>query len=284
MSNWNLINKNDLNANSLLQYISELDSSDVNLWKKWKSVNNQLVVKTQDYYYKIYVNKKSNSGIFLADIRNKLATIYREKFQIHWNIKTISSEDLIIQIEQRQPLEVCNEENIKSFDNLFSQWRLTLLELEERLELPRISLQLKDEIPDLYKLKLVRECINSYEDYALTPNGDVVLLDDTDWFLALTDIKGNWFCKEAFSIEVLTQQYTYLFMPLCKDSFNNLGSFNTLCDKWILQVAKKEDNEKESSNIKYLMDMKQRMLTDNIKFLNCGYLEDNKKLIEFKGF
>lgn len=274
---WSIIKQ----PTDLINCIQSIDSSNVSSWKKWKSINNQVVVQTNDFYYKVYATQVNTFGKFNNDIREKLAEIYREDFGIIWNIKTIYEGNNIIQVEQRQKLKVCNAKNTKSFEQVFSSWRLILNKLEKKLHLPEISIQLQDNFTDLYKVKLIRECINKYSDYAYTPSGDIILLDDADFFLYLTTIDGQWFSASAEFIPIDNYVPNTFFVPYNYNSTStHIEELNALCDKWgLLVIENTEIQDKLVKNRMLLHDMKHKMLKDNIEYLTTGLLQNNEKLL-----
>lgn len=254
-----------------INYIKTLDDSDLNKWVKWKTYANQVVIGTEQYYYKIY-QVDVCAGFFIAELREALAKIYREDFGIIWNIKTVIRGNNIYQIEQREKLRVCTS-NDMSFTELFIKWSKTLEKLEKLLLLDKIAKQI--DIPKLDKLKLIRDCLNKFEDYAITSKGDIVLLDDADWFIAAVDKDSNWITSECKVYDIITANGERVFAP------NNLydrdeSHINEPINKWNIF---KIDLAIASEIDKGLRTIREQMLYDNIKVLSTGQaLPNNQQL------
>ena len=281
-NNWEVfeLNDNQKKFDNFVDVIKTLDNGAIStdLWTKWKGEVNQIVIQTPNYYFKIY-NDEFTTGEFNSLIREKLAEIYREDCGLLWDIKTIYNDNKLYQIERREKLHVCQEGDI-SFDDLMLKWNNILKKLEQKLLLPQITKQLQDSIPDLYEIKLVRECLNKFEDYGLTNNGDVVLLDDADWFLAFVDKEHNWMNKKFSSYHILTSIGDRIIAPSNYYevlSYNDINKMNILCNKWMIMRIEEDLIVTEQN----LREKEEQMLYDNIKLLSSGKKLENKCLSIF---
>lgn len=249
---------------SMLDLINQMDSSETSQWTKWKSNadNHQIVIHTPDYYYKVY-NVDYQSGMFVCEIRERLGEIYRS-WGLHWEVKTIRKGNALFQLEQRQVLPVANSDKIL-YKDLLIDWSKTLLELESALDLPKVKAQLKANFPSLYQLKLIRDCVNKYEDYAIAPNGKIVLLDDADWFLALVDKSNNWISTDWIFTSVFRNTKEQLFAPINFFDCDLLGNLGHKVNQWL--IFNSATNVDGSQFKAELHDIHDKMLADNIKCL-----------------
>ena len=278
--NWELfrLNDNQLYFNQFVETVKSLDNNtSPDLWTKWKSDSNQIVIETPNYYFKIY-NDEFTTGEFNSLIREKLAEIYREDFGILWNVKTIYQDNKLYQIEQREKLQVCSQDII-SYDDLFLNWSNTLKKLEKKLALDKITKQLQRNIYNLKEIKLVRECVNKFADYAITKNGDIVLLDDADWFFELVDNDNKWLSNKFTSYHILTSIGDRVFVP---ENFyevvanKDINYINILSNKWIIT----RQNDELLNTEQNLRDLREQMLFDNIQVLSSGKKLENKCLYD----
>lgn len=274
------LNKNQSYFEKFIDVVKKMDNNvSTDLWVKWKSQNSQIVLETPNYYFKIY-NEDFSCGEFFCLIREKLGEIYREDYGILWNVKTFLYDNQCYQIEQREKLQVCNKD-IMSFDDLMLNYKNNILDkLEKKLLLPQITRQLQSSIPHLDSVKLIRECINKYEDYGITKSDKIVLLDDSDWFLALVDNEGRWIKSEFNVYDVLTPLKYRLFAPSNYHEVidnQNIDDINEPVFKWIL-TQKKED---EIESFQSLKDENETIIEDNIKLLYTGKKNDKPLYVDY---
>lgn len=211
---------------TFLNQVRQLDGSNFDSWVKWKDYENQIVVRTDNYFYKMYVTDK-DSGIFQAIIREKLGEIYKG-YGIIWNLFTVQSIDKVYTVEQRQKLDVCKDIN---YQQLLLNWGNTLRNLEHLLGFELLLKQIQEFYPEVKYIKLVRDCINKYDDFAIY-NDKVILLDDADFFLCLLDDKLNVLSYKFNSHFVHTCGGNMLFAPL--EYGNGSTKSNEFVDKWWL--------------------------------------------------
>lgn len=234
---------------------------------KWKSsVNSQLVIKTEDRFFKIYESRITE--FFDRLIRRKLCEIYND-LGIKWNIKEFVKNNFVYEIEEREILQVCSGE---FKDNLLS-YKSILDELESRLHLNILTKQLKYKFDEFYKIKLLRNCYNKNIDYAYF-NKQVILLDDADFYLGLIDnnlniIRFNFldlgdYLYIPVDYEVDGELSTYYLINADTDK-NPLVSRDILIDKLTLSPSP----GKFQTRISQLFDMMNNMQNNNIKLLEC---------------
>lgn len=265
-------------TSSLISLINQIDSTECSSWSKWKSDadNHQIVIRTPDYYYKVY-ETDYQSGMFTCEVREKLAQIYRS-WGIHWGVKTVRSGNALYQVEQRQALPVASADKIL-YKDLLIDWSKTLVELEQLLDLPKVKAQLKPKIKELAQIKLVRDCVNKYEDYAIAPNGRVVLLDDADWFLALVDKDNNWLSVPWTFMQVFRNTSEQLFAPIDFFDCDLLANSGKLVNQWL--IFNSAINKDHTQFVAQLRSIHDKMLEDNIKCLtgDADYLLNGQPIM-----
>ena len=263
--NW--VNCDSTESNTLVNAICRLDDSDVNSWVKWKSYQHQIVVQTDEYYYKVY-NEDIKHGSFNLAIRRALAELYNS-WGIAWNLHT-EITDQILTIERRQKLELptCD------FEQTFNLWRSELLIVEKSLKFDNIGLQLSEQLGQRVRLKLVRDCINKNADYAIY-NGHCVLLDDADFFIAIVDADNNWLNLPFNIYQIFIDSQEYILAPHNLFNIDALANVGELVNKyWIF------DSAVSSGDIRLMLNaMRDHSISDNIKYL-CGeqvklYVQDS---------
>jgi len=228
-------------------------------WVEWKNYSNQVVIGTDKYYYKIYV-QDHEAGTFFAQIAEELGRIYRE-LGIEWNVTIVEDKGVIHILEQREKLKVILP-GIISFEDLLLNYGITLRKLEERLGLNELVAQIMDKIPEVKYVKLIRDCANKYIDYA-SKNGAIVLLDDADWFLMLLDKDYNQIAPTYTSMLVSLPIGEYLFAPQNYRESNKLAAVNKKVDKWWLfnPIV-----GKDKANIDF-RSKRDKMISSNAKLL-----------------
>lgn len=265
--------KEAITFDRFLDLIKQLDDdTSPDLWVKWKNYSYQVVIETPAYFYKIY-QEDPVGGEFIIKLRKELAKIYSEQYNIHWKIVTVEDDDgYVYQIEQREKLQVCSED-ILTFDELFLNWYKTLELLEKALFLDQIPEQLKHKLPELDKLKLIRDCSNKFADYAIK-DGHVILLDDADWFIGMVDKNGQWLRPQYNIFPIITLDGEQFLAPLNVFEINMI-EIRASIDKWIIIT---DDSKSLEKRYRTFYSARDQMLSDNIKVLTTGKLLDNKRL------
>lgn len=261
------VSNNTKHFEQFISFIQSLDNnSSPELWTKWKNYSNQVVIETQNYFFKIY-QEDIHVGKFILRVREELAKIYRNDFGLNWEIYTVEANNSIFQIERREKLEVCTPDKV-SFEEIILAWYKILLKLEENLFLDKLVPQLIHRIPELYKIKLVRDCINKHEDYAFTKNGNIILLDDADWFLGLIDKKNNWLSIMYNVFSITLPYYEAKLVPLDIGEITPTEIRNPI-KRWIII----EDDILGTEKVyKDFYNIREKALSDNIKVLATGKL------------
>ena len=178
---------------------------------KWKSFNNQVVVESERYFYKVYEEFTDGVGPFNSLVRNFLADEYA-RLGIDWKIITFERDGKIFDFEQRQKLRVL-EGNDMSFEEVLLSFSEIIGEVEKSLEFKSILEQLEtnEAFENVEQLKLIRYCVNKFADYAVFDN-HVVLLDDADWIITLVDCDGEPVLVDPdMSVPVKTSNGAFLF-------------------------------------------------------------------------
>lgn len=266
--------------NRLMNAVHKIENVNNGNLTKWKTYDSQVVIRSPNYYYKIYQANLTSNSLFIK-VREKLAEIYRENYGVYWEIKTFEDKEThtYFQIEQREPLEVCTPDKI-SFEELFVNWSETLEKLEEKLHLKELTYQLQEEIEELKEVKLVRDCVNKFQDYAFK-NGHVILLDDADWFIALIDENNQWMRNITFrAIPITWESQDYLFAPF--EFFKNRDLTTEIeknAEKWNLFFLRKTQIDTIVKDyIPQIKSQHTKMLEDNIQVLSEKSIENVKKL------
>lgn len=245
-----------------LDLIKQLDeNSSPDLWVKWKNYANQVVIETPSYYFKLYEDDYL-CGSFWSLIRSTLSEIYREQFGILWDVNVIHNDGKIYTLERRQKLPLCTP-NLLSYADLLINWSYTLQELEKRLLLPEICMQIQPYIPELAELKLIRNCINKYADYAITEQGKVVLLDDSDWFIAMVDKNGKWIKSKFRGYDIMSSLGETIFGPEGYFEKGSTTRHEEPFDKWQIYVENITVDKIETE----LFNQREQMLKDNIMLI-----------------
>ena len=279
-SNWSPFLKQTQSSstfNQFLDIIKQMDNdSSPDLWFKWKNFTNQVVIETPNYYFKLYEDFY-NTGCFLYEIRKNLADIYQEKFNILWEINKVEANGKIYTFEKRQKLTVCTSNHI-DYADLLLNWSYTLQELEKRLLLNEICEQLKPNIKNLAEIKLIRDCINKYSDYAITKFGDIILLDDAEWFFALVDKDGKWLSSRYRGYNVISGLGESIFAPIDYFGDDFISKADTLENKWQIFI----ENENMDKLDGKLKDWREEMLTNNIQLISKQQLIPGKTIEYFE--
>lgn len=265
---FDLVTQEDLSL-PLLKEIKPLLDCSLEGCQKWKIYENQVVLQSPDFFYKIYVGNINENNLFLFNIRDTFGAIYREVFNLDWNVFTFKNENYMIQVEKREKVKVCDPIDF-TFEELFRRYNETLKLVEDRLDFARITFQLKQYIPTLFRIKLLRDCINKFQDYGMTKDGKVILLDDSDFFVTIADKNGDTILAKNNAYEVNTKSGSKLLLPQSKESIT-LNHFDECSFKWIL-VDNNRTGEIQDK-LCLLKDLRNKMLQDNLKFLITGHLE-----------
>ena len=189
----NLIQKH-LSVENAIETISQLEGEDSldggDNFVKWKDYFNQVVVEAKEHFYKIYEEDLAGQGVFDSNVRQCLAKVY-EEMGIEWSIVSFIRDEKVFDFEQREKLRVATEAD-GPFEKILLSFSYVLDKVESMLEFDSICGQLRVDsaFADVAKLKLTRYCFNKYADFAVY-NGQVVILDDADWHIALADANGE---------------------------------------------------------------------------------------------
>lgn len=275
----NIIDDKSLSLfDTFIGLVKELEDGQNNdIMVKWKSDCNQVVIETPSWFYKIYEHNPITEA-FNIKIREKLGEIYRDNFHLDWEVKTVYTDTTAYQIERREKLQICNE-SIISFDDLLLNWANTLDILEKKLYIPSIVKQLTGRVPSLKNIKLIRNCANKYDDYGITKDGNIVLFDDADWFLAILDKNNKWINNRFFQYEVITPYGEWCFSPLGFEYQyfdKNIEFVGEIHDMWTL-IPKLTLNGRSIK--KKLVEKKNKMLQDNIQMFTTHKPLDNEKVL-----
>ena len=71
---------------------------------KFKSHDNQVVINSPEYFYKIYM-KNSQLDAFTKLVRQALGEIYEEEYDLHWKVLERTDDNVTLQIEEREKVE-----------------------------------------------------------------------------------------------------------------------------------------------------------------------------------
>lgn len=154
---------------------------------KFKSHDNQVVINSPEYFYKVYM-KNSQLDAFTKLIRQALGEVYTEEYGLHWVVLERTEENVTLQIEEREKVEVC-----KGYpeSQLLEALNAIIKKIEAKLDnFDFIKNYLKEHLPIIYSrydIHLIRDCIIKNLDYGVTKDGRIILLDDADWKLVFVE-------------------------------------------------------------------------------------------------
>ena len=191
---------------------------------KWKSYQRQVVIESDEFFYKIYEFTEQDTTLFDHIVREALSNIFNE-MGIRWDLITIRRDGKVFDFEQREKLQVASEQD-GDFGSLLLSISYLYDRVEKFLEFDSILSQLHEiqQFSCVKKLKLSRLCVNKYKDYAIF-EGQTVLLDDADFYIALIghdDEIVDVLLKEE--VVVSTSYGNYLFSSLASDGGVGLDS------------------------------------------------------------
>ena len=149
-------------------------------------MNNQVVIESEQYFYKIYSDDSVN-GWFLKLIRKAFEKIY-QSIGIEWEVEFFEENSHIYTLEKRQKLNVY--ENTEDMSKILLNYIPILEMVEDKLNLDIIKYQLNKIYPNINKIKLIRTAFNNPMDYA-SWGGASILLDDADFELVMVDQNGK---------------------------------------------------------------------------------------------
>lgn len=254
-----------INKESVVAWLETLEGKNV----KWKhSANsNQVIFKTDSYYYKVYAFNEVDD--FNSLIRHAFAEVYRS-YGIDWEIVTVQTDKCFLDIERREVLEVCTE----WYDDILLNYSNTLKLVEKKLCFDDILKQIKKQYKYVSKLKLVRNCVNKPVDYAIYKD-KVILLDDADWFLYMLDNYNNPISTRNIfvKVNVFDEEYTFTHWIINSQKILPLNKINEVNDKFFL--FKRLDLIKRDVSLKNEL---QNMLISNIHLLTSN--DDNSSILE----
>lgn len=216
---------------------------------KWKSYSNQIVVESDNYFYKVYEEGSSGIGPFFSEIRKCLTQAYSE-IGMKWDLVTFERSGRIYDIEQRQKLRVASADEDGPFENVYLSASQFLDRAEVLLEFETILGQIKENsaFRDVASLKLVRNCVNKYDDYGFY-KGKFVILDDADFFVALVGTDGKPVIVDPTSTVDIKTSYgefefsSYIdFQRSEADGKRRLPPQNAITHGWYLLKKQKMDD------------------------------------------
>lgn len=234
---------------------------------KVKNYDHQVLVKQKNYYYKIYEEDKRN--LFFSVVRNKLTEIYRKR-GIDFSIKTFEKNNKIYDFEKKIEVQEIKEGSMP-FNNILKEFTPILSELYESLELKDILKQLKaksSNFENCYELVLWRGSINKSIDYGIDKFGNIILLDDADWFLCFLDEFGNPMEVTNTVIDVTTSYGNFVMSTakfLDRPEEEQLKKYRAPRLEWTMQSV---DFEEKKELMYILADRHYQMLKDNLTFIN----------------
>lgn len=277
---------------------------------KWKSYRHQVVIESDNYFYKIYEADLHDEGNFNSIIRKHLAIIY-ESLGIHWKVISFERDGKLFDFEQRDKLRVsCKEDG--SFEKILLSFSYLLDKLEDSLEFDSIAKQLRkyEVFSQVDTIKLTRCCVNKYADYGIY-NKQAILLDDADFYIALVDKNGKQVIVSPEHEAIVTTSYgefTFMNQAVVKLKGIDTASraiqvnqmFNNVANPWFLVPARKTKGSQGKKTIQLrnefgeyivksnnsgkssqLMQQSQQNITHNIEFVYFVHqkqLENLRKL------
>lgn len=242
----------NLTIENALESISRIEESqslsNPNNLVKWKNYAHQVLVESDSYFYKIYEVTSVEAGPFQSIVRHALARVYQD-IGIDWKVISFERDGKILDFEQREKLKEATPDD-GDFSRVFLSFSHILDKVEKILEFDSILSQLKSNpaYSSVDHIKLLRNCVNKHQDYALF--GDqFVLLDDADFYITLSDDKGDVVRIDAnVNASVKTSYGDFIFTQAEKTSIKDghpllKGSpVSELYNCWYLFKEKKQSD------------------------------------------
>ena len=242
----------------LISKISDLDSNYVK-WKSEEASTNQVVVKDDHFYYKVYKLDKYVDWLKYQIILT-LGKIYIEK-GIDWQLAVIDSEanNWIYIIEKREKLHALSLSDNIPLSEVFRRFNPILEELEKRLELDKIQNSLGSE----FRLRLIRKCVPKFNDYALY-NDSIILLDDADFFIVFVN-EDEEVCSFQTGFYELGND-----LLLTPSTPIKLEQGNARQNYWTLRKIPNDTSKKYFSNLENnLLDLADKEIFQTLKWSNA---------------
>ena len=126
---------------------------------------------------------------------------------------------------------------------------------------------------------MIRECIPKYEDYAITKDGTIILLDDADWFLSMVDEEGEPFSIPNTYFEVISSfDYNSILCPCNWEELfeqnSDLGEIKKQASRWIISKPRPDILHLHTD----LNDKYEMTINDTIKILSTDKKLENRSL------
>ena len=209
-SNTKYLEKN-LTIGNAIQTIAHFeDDSSLDFSKNailMRSYTHQVVIGSQNFYYKIYESNARESNALDHLVRCCLQTIY-QNLGLYWKLISFERDGKLFDFEQRKKLRVATFEEDGSFENILLSFSKIYDQVEEMLEFESVLKQLNSypEFSQVAKIKLSRQNINKHNDYGVF-KGQAILLDDAEFCMEFLD-NNNEVLEISFDKELTNKEST----------------------------------------------------------------------------
>lgn len=236
---------------------------------KAQNFQGQVIIENGQWFYKIYnIQPSVPDWDWQCYIRNIIVETYQEN-GLQWYIKTIKTENnSIFQIEKREKIRVIEPQDNISMEDIFVSWNFILKQIEKKLSLNKILKQLKQldyQFSNVFRIRLIKESVDKTIDYGIK-NGQVFLLDEDFFSLALVDQKGNWLidkCIADLPVKISNKMF-FLFGSKKVLDEKNIQHYKEPQSLWTLKTYKKQTLDTNN----YLQKQKDSFLSRTLKLIN----------------
>ena len=162
-------------------------------WSVKKNSNNCMVVETNDWFYKI---RKQNKLEPIYAFQQIVAKAFAKEYALmglKWKAFEVSGPKGTFSVEKREKLRVLKPGDLP-FSEVLKKSNAVKRNVETRLEFPYLTALIRadGQLKHAEKVVLVSSAENNYDDYALSSNGDVVILGTSQFFLGLVNHLGGF--------------------------------------------------------------------------------------------
>ena len=113
--------------------------------------------------------------------------------------------------------------------------------------------------------------------YDLDNKGNIILLDDADWFLALVDEEGKWLNYKSTVIDIISPIGESFFATSDFFEFDGVTGAGELSKYWNIYLPNEQMSK--SKGLEF-MSKREQLLANNIKILTTNKYSDEILLLE----
>ncbi len=192
-----------------------LETSKSNNFEIVKNENNCMVVKTPNCFYKIRRLNEKSPACPVYNFEQTVIQAFCSEYKamgLNWDVFNIKQNNTTYLVEKRQKLKTFSP-NECDLQEIINKGSKIIRRVEKRLEIPLLAAQIK--LSGLFeqfsKIVLARDSSNNLDDFAIWHN-EVILLGNSNWFLAMLDNSGKWnMCQKAKPVAITLSYGEYYF-------------------------------------------------------------------------